>query len=248
MPEVDLTARSAERGGSQPLRAYVAEPDGSGPWPGMVVVHEIFGVDDQTRKHADRLARMGYLAVAVDLFSAGGARKCLVSTMRDMTRGQGRAFTDIDVARQWLLESDRCTGKVGVIGFCMGGGFALIAAGDFQVSAVNYGFQPKDLDAALADACPIVASYGKRDRSLRGAAGKLETALTAAGIEHDVKEYPTAGHAFLNEEGVGPKPLRPLVRLMGIKPDPVASADAWQRIEAFLRAHLGQVGADDRAR
>ncbi len=239
MVELDLTARSAERGGSQPLRAYLAEPEGSGPWPGMVVVHEIFGVDEQTRKHTDRLARMGYLTVAVDLFSAGGARKCLVSTMRDMTRGHGRAFTDIEVARQWLEASDRCTGRIGVIGFCMGGGFALIAAPDYRASAVNYGFLPKDLDRAVAGTCPMVASYGRRDSSLRGAAGKLETALTAAHIEHDVKEYPTAGHAFLNEQGVGPKPLRPLLRVMGIKPDPVASVDAWRRIEAFLGDHLG---------
>jgi carboxymethylenebutenolidase len=104
MPDVDLTKRSAQVGGSQPLGGFLVRPDGTGPWPGVVMVHEVFGVDDVMRRHAARLAKAGYLTLAVDLFSAGsklpgGKLRCLVSTMRAMTRGEGRAFADIEAAR-----------------------------------------------------------------------------------------------------------------------------------------------------
>jgi carboxymethylenebutenolidase len=240
MPTIDLSDQAATAGGSTQLRGYLATPPGDGPWPGVVMIHEIFGIDDVMRGMADRLAAMGYLTLAVDLFSAGGARRCLVTTMRAMLRGRGRAFADIEAARRWLLAAPAGNGKVGVVGFCMGGGFALLTATTgFNVAAVNYGHLPNNLDDAIDGACPIVASYGGRDRSLTGAAPKLESALSRAGVMHDVKEYPTAGHAFLNETDAGPRPLRPLFRVAGVRYDPVASADAWERIQNYLDTHLG---------
>ncbi|MGI9148871.1 MAG: dienelactone hydrolase family protein [Chloroflexota bacterium] len=239
MPEVDLSERAAALSGSQPLRGYLVEPSGSGPWPGVVMIHEVFGLDEVMRRQAERLARAGYLTLAVDLFSAGGARRCLVSTMREVSNGQGRAFKDIQAAREWLLASSACTGKIGVIGFCMGGAFALLCASDgFDVAAVNYGQLPRDLDAALEGACPIVGSYGGRDWALKNAAPTLDKALTNARVEHDVKQYPTAGHAFLNDAQPGPRALRPLLRVLGIGPDPTAAQDAWQRIDAFFATYL----------
>ncbi len=236
---VDLTDRSGPLAGSNPLRGYLATPSGTGPWPGVVMVHEIFGLDDVMRRQADRLARAGFLTLAVDLFSAGGARRCLVSTMRSLMSGKGRAFADIETGRSWLLESADCTGKVGVIGFCMGGGFALLtAATGFDAASANYGQLPKDIDAVLDDACPIVGSYGGRDFTLKGAAAKLDAALTRAGVVHDVKEYPSAGHAFLNDAASGPRPLRPLLRVAGMKPEPTAAVDAWHRIDEFFNTHL----------
>jgi carboxymethylenebutenolidase len=244
MPAVDLTEMSAQVGGSQPLGGYLARPGGAAPWPGVVTIHEVFGVDDVMRRHATRLARAGYLTLAVDLFSAGsklpgGKLRCLVTTMRDMTRGQGRAFADIEAARQWLARSSECTGGIGVIGFCMGGGFALLTANrGFDAASPNYGPLPRDVEEALVGACSVVASYGGRDRGLKDAAAKLEAALTDLGVAHDVKEYPTAGHAFLNDADVGPRSLRPLFRVAGVRPDPDAAPDAWRRIEAFFAQHL----------
>ncbi|MEV6866122.1 dienelactone hydrolase family protein [Streptosporangium subroseum] len=239
MTEIDLTDISARSGGSQPLRGYLAKPSGDGPWPGVVMIHEAFGLNDVMLRQADRLAEAGYLTLAVDLFSAGGARRCLIATMRAMQSGEGRAFADIEAARSRLAASPECTGRIGVIGFCMGGGFALLSAGrGFDAASANYGMLPRDLDAALADACPVVASYGGRDRPLRNAASKLEDALTKAGVVHDVKEYPSAGHAFLNDSESGPRLLRPLMRVAGAGPEPVAAADAWRRIEAFFTEHL----------
>jgi carboxymethylenebutenolidase len=239
MTDIDLSDLAAARDGSQPLRGYLASPPGTGPWPAVVMIHEIFGLDDVMRGHADRLAGLGYLTLAVDLFSAGNIARCLVSTMTAMMRGRGRAFADISAAHDYLAGSPDCTGKMGVIGFCIGGGFALLTANNgFDAAAVNYGQLPRHLDEAVADACPIVASYGGRDPSLRGAARRLDAALNNAGVTHDVKEYPAASHAFLNDTEAGPRVLRPLLRVAGIGPESESANDAWDRIERFFAIHL----------
>ena len=227
-------------GGSPGLKAVLGRPVGPGPWPGVVLVHEAFGLTDVMRRQVERLAAAGYLALMPDLFTAGGARTCLVATFRALSAGEGRAFVDIEAARRFLLGRADCTDAVGVLGFCMGGGFALAAAtSGFAASSVNYGRLPADLDAALEGACPIVGSFGGRDRSLPGAADKLRAALDRRTIVNDVKEYPTAGHAFLNDAESGPPALRFLLkRVLGAGPDPEAAADAWRRIEAFFGEHL----------
>ena len=238
MTIIDLTAAGT---GSRNLRGYLAEPEGTGPFPAVLMIHEALGLNDISRRQADRLAAAGYLTLAVDLFSDGGVRRCLVSTMRSLMSGTGKAFTDLAVAQAWLKQSGRSNGKMGVIGFCMGGGFALLIAKDgFDAAAVNYGSLPKNLDEALLGACPVVGNFGKADRTLRGAAAKLEAALDRLGIENDVTEFEGAGHAFMNDAEAGPRPLRPLFRVMGIKPDPDAAAEAWQRIEDHFARHLGQ--------
>ncbi len=222
------------------LNGTLAIPEGDGPFPAVVMIHEVFGVDEVMRKQIERLASAGYLVLMPDLFSRGGARKCLTATFRALTSGSGQAFNDIEAARELLLARPDSNGKIGVIGFCMGGGFALMLANrGYDAAGINYGQLPKDLDAALAGACPIIGSFGGSDKSLKGAAAKLENALTVAGIEHDVKEYPEAGHAFMNPTMAGPWWLQPVLkRAVGVKPDPEASADAWLRIEEFFGAQL----------
>lgn len=245
MTIIDLTEAGSPAGtgpdatGSRNLRGYLAEPTGTGPFPAVLMIHEAFGLNDISRRQADRLARAGYLTLAVDLFSDGGMRRCLVSTMRSLSAGTGKPFTDLSIAQAWLERSGRTNGKVGVIGFCMGGGFALLIARDgFDAAAVNYGRLPKNPEDALQGACPVVGNFGKADRTLPGAAAKLEVVLDKLGIEHDVKEFEGVGHAFMNDVEVGPRPLRPLFRVMGIRPDPAAAEEAWQRIEDHFARHL----------
>ena len=236
---VDLSGRTAVPGTSTRLRGYLARPSTPGPWPGVVVVHEAWGLDDVARRQADRLAAAGYLVLLPDLYSDGGALRCLKATFASLKAQRGRPFQDIEASRAWLAGQGECTGRVGVIGFCMGGGFALLAATrGFQASSVNYGMLPEDADTALEGACPIVGSYGARDRGLKGASAALGATLSWLGVEHDVKEYPTANHSFLNDAPNGPLVLRPLLKVAGIGPDPVAAADAWQRIESFFARHL----------
>jgi carboxymethylenebutenolidase len=97
---------------------------------------------------------------------------------------------------------------------------------------------PKNADAALEGACPIVGSFVAKDKQLAGATKTLQQVLTKNKIAHDIKEYPDAGHAFMNPHQAGGPVFGTLLRITGAKPNPEAAADAWQRIEKFFGEHL----------
>src|SRR5215207_9718364 len=176
------------------MPAYLSPPSGSGPWPGVIVIHDAAGVSRDLYSQADWLASEGFLALAPDLFYWANRWRCLFAAIRN----PAHPLPDLDATRAWLAAREHCTGRTGVIGFCMGGGLALMLAADhaFAVASVNYGGLTKESRRALARACPIVGSYGARDRwpGLRKVPEILELALTAGGIDHDIKVYPNAGH------------------------------------------------------
>jgi carboxymethylenebutenolidase len=196
-----------------PLPAYLAAESGDGPWPGVVVVHDALGMTADLRRITDRFASNGYLALAPALFRRGQKLRCVVSTVRSQLRGQGPAVDDLIAARDHLAADDRCTGKVGVVGFCMGGGFCLQLAprGVFDAAAPNYGQLPKDVEV-LRRSCPVVASYG-------------------------VKEYPDVGHSFMNDFPT-PSVFQFVERITGLAYSEPEAEDAWRRILVFFGEHL----------
>ena len=232
MPDIDYAAP----GGTVP--AYLAIPEGDGPWPGVVVLHDALGVTADLHRIADRFAANGYLALAPALYRRGNRIRCVVSTFRALAAGTGSAVDAIVAAREHLAADPRCTGKVGSIGFCMGGGFCLQLAprGVFDATAPNYGMVP----SALPDfngSCPVVASYGARDVMLRGAAVDLQEQLTRADVAHDVVEYPNVGHGFMNDWGA-PQAIQFVERIVGLAYSRPEAEHAWGRILDFFGVHL----------
>jgi carboxymethylenebutenolidase len=218
-----------------PIDALLDIPDGQGPWPGVVVIHDAIGYRQDKEEINSHVAAAGYVALTPNLFARGGWARCITKVMRDLSSKQGRAVDDVLAARDHLQARPECTGRVGVAGFCMGGRFALVLSPKgFGASAPFYGTPlPSELSETLDGACPIVASYGGRDLTGRGAPKQLKRVLDQKGITNDVKEYPGAGHSFANK-----LPAQPLLRIAGFGYNQNATEDAWARVFAFFGEHL----------
>src|SRR2546427_12400965 len=145
----------------RPMRAAFALPAPGGKRPGMIVVHEIFGLNDDIRRITGRFADLGYVAFAPDLYDAGGARLlCIARTMLALRRKDGPAFADLEAARAWLATRPEVDpARTGVVGFCMGGGFALLYAvrAPLGAAATFYGDVPTTADE-LRGVCPVIGS------------------------------------------------------------------------------------------
>ena len=221
---------------------HLSIPDGEGPWPGVVVIHDIGGLSHDIRRACDRLAAAGFLALAPNLIEPGRQLRCVMAMVRALRSGAGPAVDEIVAARDQLAGRPDCTGTVGSVGFCIGGGFCLLLAprGVFDATAPNYGNWPRSADDAdaLRRSCPVVASYGARDPSLTGHSARLESILTEGAVPHDVKEYPDVGHSFMNDWRDAPWRLRVFEHIPGFRFSEPESEDAWSRIVEFFDAHL----------
>jgi carboxymethylenebutenolidase len=224
------------------LRAEYFPAPGAGPNPGVVVLHESFGLNDDIRRLAARFARAGYAALAPDLYSHGTRLVCLSRVLVDMMRGAvSREIDDIHAAREALAARDEVDAeRIAVAGFCQGGGFALVAATrpGFSAAAVNYGVVPAT-QSNLEGVCPVVGSYGGRDRFVgRGTAERLERHLTALGVPHDVKTYGAAGHSFFSRVDGWQGLMARIPTGMAVGYREAAAEDGWRRILDFFAEHV----------
>jgi carboxymethylenebutenolidase len=245
MPQTTLHAPAGA------LPAYTSAPTTSGPWPGAVVVHDVFGMSDDLRSQADRLAAAGYLTVAPDLFGRGGGRFGNIrNAFKQLAAGSGPIFDDIEAARASLAASHQCTGAIGVVGFSLGGAFALLAAAahpGFDAASVNYAQVPDNAAELLSGSCPIVASYGGRDKPFAAMPELLAGALTDAGVAFDLKIYRDSGHSFMNR-GSGAfyalmKAASATTAHMGYQEQD--AEDAWHRTIEFFDSHLKAADGQD---
>jgi carboxymethylenebutenolidase len=218
-----------------PIDALLSVPDGQGPWPGVVVIHDAIGYGPDNSSTSARIAAAGFVAITPNLYSRGGRARCITRVFRELLSQRGRALDDILAARDHVQAMPQCTGSIGVVGFCMGGQFALVMAPKgFGAVAPFYGTPlPRHLSDALDGACPIVASFGRRDPIGRGAGARLSEVVEDKGIPADIKVYPDAGHSFANE-----LPGQPLLRITGFGYNAAATEDAYRRVFAFFHEHL----------
>jgi carboxymethylenebutenolidase len=229
-PLLELTIPAGE--GAPDTSAVAIVPSGADR--GVVVIHEIFGRQPEIDRVVARFAGAGYAAVAPDLFGRGFFT-CLRDVFRAMKTGDGVVVQQGRNARAWLCaQAGIHPSRVGLIGFCFGGGYALAAGSGWGAVSANYGHLPSE--TALRGCGPVIACYGTRDKTLRHAPARLRAQLNAAGRDDfEVHEF-DAGHSFITD---GKRRLPHRLQPMGFGEYPEAREEAWRRILTFFDRRLG---------
>ena len=229
MPQIQTSTISVPRAnGKGEMDSFLAKPEGAGPFPGVIVIHEIFGLNDNIREIAGQFAKQGYTALGVDLFSNRNRMICMMQIVHGMLIRplHNSMLDDLKSAIAVLQKQPNVdANRIGAVGFCMGGAYALqlaITDKGMKAASVFYGANPKPLEA-VAEACPIIGSYPDKDFTTK-AAQELEVSLTKYNVSHDIKIYDNTQHSFYNRQRT---------------PFEVdASKDAWQRMLSFFEKHL----------
>ncbi|HEV3419875.1 MAG TPA: dienelactone hydrolase family protein [Candidatus Acidoferrum sp.] len=218
------------KSGDETVSAYLALPDGAGKHPAIIVIHEWWGLNDWVREQAQKYASQGYVALAVDLYRGKVASN--PDEAHILMRGlpDDRGMRDLEAAYAYLSSRpDVNAGKIGSIGWCMGGSWSIKLAVDqpkLAACAVNYGWLPSDPALVAKIKAPVQGNFGADDQGIPPKDVKaFEAAMKADGKITDIKIYDGAGHAFQNPNNK-----------QGYRPE--ASADASQRISAFFQKYL----------
>ncbi len=207
-------------------------PQGAGPHPALIVIHEWWGLNDWIKHEAAGYASQGYVALAVDL--SHGKVATDPELAHELSRGlpQDQGVRDLTSALAWLQQrKDVKADRIGAVGWCMGGGFALqlaIAAPSLRAVAINYGSLATDKAALDRIHAAVLGNFGGEDRGISPQAVRAFVAtMQSLGKPVNVKIYPDAGHAFENPNNTG-----------GYRP--ADAADALERIDRFFAKTLKQ--------
>lgn len=240
LPAAVLGAAPAPRGvavqyfpADPATRGYLAVPEGPGPFPAVILIHEWDGVNDRIRQVADALAGEGCVALAADLYSGRTGRspeenRALVA---EVSADQARIIANLDAAARFLRERRDVSGKVATIGWCFGGGVALsyaIGGENHEGTAIFYGRLVEDPEVLRSITHEIYGTFGELDRGPSPEeVERFVAALRQAGVPNDVHVYDDVGHGFWLYVDDDP----------AIRTAP--AAHAWARLKAYLARALG---------
>ena len=218
------------KSGDETVQGQLYTPPGKGPFPALIVVHEWWGLNDWVKDQASKLSDQGYVTLAVDLYR--GKVATTSDEAHEIMRGvpEDRARRDLHAAFSFLAAQPNVKkDRIGSIGWCMGGGYALGVALEeptLAATVINYGHLATDTDAMKKINAPILGLFGAQDRGITpDDVHKFEASMKQLGKKIDVKIYDDAGHAFENSNNKD-----------GYRP--ADAADAWQRTVDFLAATL----------
>jgi carboxymethylenebutenolidase len=215
------------------ISAYISRPKGDDKRPAVVVVHEWRGINDHIREVARKLAKAGYVALVPDLLSRRGGTASFptpeAATEVLLKIDQETILKDLTAATNFLKHQNFVRAeKIGVIGFCWGGGKALAfttRSKDLAASVIYYGDNPRNLDDVKNITAPVLGQYGGADERITSGVPKLEEAMKKYGKSFEYKIYPGAPHAFNNDTNLGSYREE-------------AAKEAWTRTLDFFKIHL----------
>jgi carboxymethylenebutenolidase len=218
--------------GDEETQGYIAVPEGEGPFPAVILIHEWNGLTDRVRQVADAFADQGYVALAADLYRGrtGSNRDENMALVQEARGNMDAVIANLDAAQQFLRNRPDVTGKIGVMGWCFGGGIALsygLGGEHHDATAIFYGSLVEDPEVLRSLHHPVYGTFAENDRGIPPEqVERFAAALDAIGIENDIHVYDHVGHGFwLRVEEDPDTRLEP-------------AQDAWNRLLRFLTLAL----------
>ena len=214
------------------VNAYVSRPKDGKNLGTVIVIHENRGLVGHIKDVARRFAKEGFATIAVDLMGrVGGSDQyngsdAATEAIKKVTAPM--VVEDLTAALSYMKKQNYVNGKVGVVGYCWGGGNSLNFATkckDLSAAVVYYGRNPDPLDSVANISCPVLGNYAEDDPNIMPGVEPLKAALAKAGKSFDIKTYPGAKHAFNNNTNAD-------------RYNPEAARDAWARTASFFKKNL----------
>ena len=225
------------KSGDEQIKAFLAQPQGKGPFPAIVVIQEWWGLNDWIKENAEHFAKNGFVALAPDLYRGKVATEMPQASALRKGMPTDRAMRDLEAAVTALAAMPNVNkNKIGSIGWCMGGGLSLdLAVADPRIHAcaMCYGAVITNPDKLKSLKAPVLGVFGENDQGIKAAnVRKFEQALKAAGATTEkIMIYPDAGHGFMRA---------PTATLANKAYNETAAKDAWMRIDAFFQKTLAK--------